>query len=158
MLDQHLVRRGEEDIEPLTGGLMGHRLRQMALADPGLSADQDVTVLAHEGTGGQVEELLTRDGRIEAKVEGLQRLGGGDAPAPHAQLQLLVGTPLDLVLQQPGEELPIGPLLGNRLLGAHLQTLQDAREAQLLERGANCCEILMAALLLPRALRLLRQR
>jgi len=35
-----------------------------------------------EGAGGQVEDLLAIDGRIEAEVEGLQRLGGVDLPPP----------------------------------------------------------------------------
>jgi hypothetical protein len=33
-----------------------------------------------------------------------------------------------LVLDQAGQELGVAPLLGDRLLGAHLQRLEDAGE------------------------------
>ena len=54
-----------------------------------------------------------RDGGVEGEVEGLQRLGGGDAAAADPQVQLLVSAPFDLVLRQPREELEVGPLLAN---------------------------------------------
>ena len=39
-------------------------------------------------------------------------------------------TPFGLVLDQAGQELGIAPLLSDRLLGAYLERVEDAREAQ----------------------------
>src|SRR5262249_30625238 len=64
-------------------------------------------------------------------------LGQVQGAAPQPEVQLLVGAPLDLVLDQPREELDMRPLLGDRLLVAHLQGVEDAREAQPLELGAE---------------------
>ena len=89
----------------------------MGLADAGLAADQDVAALPDEGAGGEVEDLLAVDARVEAEVEQLKGLGGIDGATAEAQVEPLVLAALGLVLDQAGQELDVRPLLGDRLLG-----------------------------------------
>jgi len=94
-------------------------------------------MLAHKAAGGQVVDLLAVDRGVKGEVKAFQRLGGGDAAAPDAEREMLLGPALDLILHQPSEELLVGPLLTNRLLCPDLQGRQDATEAQPFELGGE---------------------
>lgn len=134
---RHPVGADPQDVEAVAGGHMGERVRDMDLADADLSTDEHVAVLVHEGAGGQVGELLAVAARLEAEVEAPQGLGAVDAAAATAEVELLVAAPLDLVLDEPAQELLVGLLLGDGLLGADLEPGQDAREAQPFEVGGE---------------------
>ena len=132
-LAQHRVRRGAQHVEALAGGLVPEGVGQVRLAHPRLADDEHVAVLAQEGAGGQVEDLLAVDARVEAEVERLQGLGRVQAAAAQAQLELLLGAPLDLVLDQPLQELGVRPLRGDRLLATDIERVQDPGQPQPLE-------------------------
>ena len=116
---------------------MSDGLGEVGLADAGLAADQGVAALADEGAGGEVEDLLAVDARIEAEVEQLQGLGGIDRATADPEVEPLVLAALGLVLDQARQELDVRPLLGDRLLGADLERVEDAGEAQAAQVGAN---------------------
>ena len=116
---------------------MGDGLSQVGLADAGLAADQDVAALPDEGAGGEVEDLLAVDARVEAEVEQLQGLGGIDGAAPDPEVEPLVLAALGLVLDQAGQELDVRPVLGDRLLGADLERVEDAERRRRRRWGAN---------------------
>ena len=134
---QHLVRAGQQDVEPLPGGFVGQRLGQMTLADSGLPTEQDVAVLAHKLAGRQIEDLLAVDTRVEAEVEGLQGLGGVDAAAADTEFKLFVTTTFHFILDEPNQKLLTGPLLTNGLLNTHGQRVEDAGEPQPFEVGCE---------------------
>ena len=102
---QELVGGGVEDLEALAGGLVGDGLGEVGLADAGLAADQDVAALADEGAGGEVEDLLAVDARVEAEVEQLKGLGGIDRATADTEVEPFVLAALGLVLDQSGQEL-----------------------------------------------------
>jgi hypothetical protein len=101
--------------------------------DAGWAADEHVTFLLDIEAGGQIENLLAIDGRIEGEVEAFQGFAGVDGGPAQAQRQLLVVAAFDFVLRQAGQELNIGPLLGDGLLIADLERFEDAGQAQALQ-------------------------
>ena len=118
--------RDEDDVEAAATGLMPERLGQVRFADTGRALNQHGLVAFHKLTRGQVEDLLPIDGRIETEIEPLQGLAEVDGRPPQAQLQLLLGPPLDFVFDQALEEIDIGEFLGDRLVRADLERRQDA--------------------------------
>src|SRR5690606_35104231 len=85
--------------------------------------------------GGQVEDALAIDGRIEGEVEGLQRLGAVERRPTDTQRELLVFAARHLVFQQTREKVDIRPLTINRLSSTQVERLENARQSQPLERG-----------------------
>ncbi len=80
----HVEDRAVQHDEARLDGLVADGLGQMALADAGRSEQEHVAGLADEAAGGQVEDLLLLDRRVERPVEVVQRLqlaeaGGLDA-------------------------------------------------------------------------------
>ena len=126
---------GDQHVKALARCLMGKRLGQMAFSHARLAADQHIAVLADEGAGGQIMHQLPVDGGVKAEVEAGQGLAAVQAAAADAHGQLLLVPAFHFVLHQAGEELEMAPLLASGLIGAHLETIQDAGEAQLLELG-----------------------
>ena len=98
----------------------------MGLPDTGLAAYQAVPPLLDELAGGQIVDGGAGDGWVEAEVETLQRLGRVHQTAPEPQVKLLAPTAFDLVQGQAAEELHVGPVLGDGLLVAQVQGLQDS--------------------------------
>jgi hypothetical protein len=100
---EHGMGGDQEDLEALPGCFVGNRLGQMRFARPRLAAEQEIAMGSDELAGGQIVDLLAIDGGVEAKVEALQRLGGVDAAAPDPEIEVLLGTTLDLILEEPTE-------------------------------------------------------
>lgn len=69
---------GEVGIKALAARLVDQCLGEMGFAGPRRAADEHVAVLADELAGGEMQELLAVDGRIESEVKGLQSLGAID--------------------------------------------------------------------------------
>ena len=107
----------------------------MTFSYPAGSAQQDVVAVADVIARRQLQDLLAIDGRIEREVEGIQRFLRIQPGAPHAQVELLLGTPLDFILQQPFQKVQVRPLFVYGLALASIQGLQDTGQPQLLEHG-----------------------
>ncbi len=105
----------------------------MALSDAGGPNHQHVVVALDEGAGREFEDLGLGDRGIEGEVEVLDGLRVLEVRAPDALHELLRLAPLHLVGEQPVEEFREGEVVVDGLLGAQLERLQDAGEAQLLE-------------------------
>src|SRR5439155_11724091 len=127
----------KEDFVAAPARLVGQRLRNVTLPDPGRAVDQDVLVALDEGARREIEELGLVQLRIEAEVEAFERLGGIEGGAPQAEPQILLGAALDLVVHEHGEELDEGRLLLDGLAVADVERLEDSREAQGPEQGGE---------------------
>ncbi len=105
----------------------------MALADARRTADQQVVVSGHEGTGGQVHHhrpvQAGHRGEVEAG-EGLRLLASG-LLQPDSQPALI--PPLQFVVQQQRQELPWRQTILDCLRRSDLQTVQHPRELQFLQ-------------------------
>src|SRR5262245_33416093 len=127
---EHLGGVDEEDLIAAATRLVGQGLRDVTLPDPGRPVDQDVLVALDEGARREVEELGLVELGIEAEVEAFQGLGAIEGGAAQAQAELALRAALDLVVEQRGEKLDEGRLLFDGLPVAHLERLEDARQAQ----------------------------
>ena len=117
---QHLVGVDEEGgVAPATG-LMGQSLSKMSLPHTGRTADQGISLLADPGTGREVQDLLPVDAGVEVEVKPFQRLSRVDGCPPDAELELFLSAPFHFILQQPRQELDVGPLALNGLLVPHI--------------------------------------
>jgi hypothetical protein len=107
----------------------------------GWATDQHVALVPNVVTTGQLQELLAVQVRIEAKVKGLQSLGGVDGGAAQAQDELFRATAVNLIFKQAGKKLDIRPTPINRLARPkgtrHFQCLQNAGKPQLFEIGGK---------------------
>ena len=109
---------------------MAERLREMRFPHDGRALDQNAVVPFDKVAGGQVEDLLPIDGGVKGKIESLQRLVQIHRGPAQPQLQLLVGPSFDFIFDQALEEVDVGQLLADRLLGADLERRQNPGEPQ----------------------------
>ncbi len=65
----------------------------------------------NEVAGGEVKELGFVELGVEGKIEPLERLRRVERGAAEAKAERVLGAPLDLVLQQQGQEVHEGRLL-----------------------------------------------
>ena len=82
-----------------------------------------------------MDNLLAVGVRVESEVEPLQRLGGVDGRTADAEGQLVLSSPLHLVLEQASQEFDVGRLLLDGLLIADIEAVQDARQSRPLQEG-----------------------
>jgi hypothetical protein len=90
-----------------------------------------------KATGGQIENLLSVDGRVKTEIESLKRLAEIDRCAPEPQLQLFPRTAFDFVFDETLEEIDVGELLRGGLLRAEVQRGEDARQPEVLSFGTS---------------------
>ena len=105
----------------------------MALAQSGRPDEQDVLGPRHKLAGRHVEDLRLRQLGVELEVEVLERADPLEARAPDALVDLLVLSPVDLVLKQAQEKLDVGHVILDGLTLPKVEGLEDAAESQLLE-------------------------
>ena len=96
---------------------------------------QHVAGFADEPAGGQVEDLLPLDRRIEGEVEFVERLQFAELGRLHAAVDLPLLADQQLVLQDQLQELGVAELVAGRFLQAHIQRLGQSRQAQLAQGG-----------------------
>ena len=113
--------------------LQADGLDQVTLPDSRWPQQQHVASLFDEPAGGQVEDRLPLDRRVELPVEVFQRphlaeAGGLDPPLDHPIL-----ADGQFILQDQFQELHVGEAVAGGFLQPHLQRLQQPGEPQLLE-------------------------
>ena len=110
-------------------------LGQEALADAGRAHEEHVAGFADEAAGGQVEDLLLLDRRVERPVEVVEGLQFAEAGGLDSPLQLAVGADGQFVLEDQFQELGVVEAVAGRFLQADVERLQQPREPQLLQGG-----------------------
>lgn len=133
-LAEQIRLRGEDDFVACAHRTVAARLREMTFARAAGSCDEHVGVLGDEAASGQVLDHRPVQFRDETEVELLDGLVRAESGAAHAQVELLLLAPGDLVGDEQRQEFAVGELGGNRLLVSCLQRVEDAREAQLFEQ------------------------
>lgn len=88
-LQQHLVRRGVDDVVADDARAVADRLREMALADAGGTDEADVLAAVDEGTGREIDALGLGYLGVESEVEILDRLRVLEVGPAQAQVELL---------------------------------------------------------------------
>ncbi len=121
---------------------MAEGLGEVALADAGGPDEEDILVTFDEAAGGEVGDLLLGELGAGGEVEGLKGLLGVEGGAPEPHLELVLGTALDLVLEELGEELDVRELGLDGEAVTDFHGLEDAAEPQALEhRGQLMDEV-----------------
>ncbi|QDE71504.1 hypothetical protein BHS05_33325 [Myxococcus xanthus] len=134
-LHEHFVGADVEGAEARAAGAVAEGLGQVGLADAGGADDEDVVVALQEGAGAQFQHLGLGDAGVEVEVEVLEGAGVLEGGTAHALGELLGVATFHLVAQQAVEEFGVGEVVVHGLLGAHLEGLEGAGQAQLLEYG-----------------------
>src|SRR3990172_4543687 len=132
---QHLVGVGEGDVTAPATGFVGQRLSQMTFSNSRWAADQHVALVGEVMPGGQFVNQLAIETGVESEVERLQSLAGVEGGATQAHRQLFLSAPFDFVFQETLQEVAVSPLLGDGLLGADFERVEDSRQPQGLELG-----------------------
>src|SRR5205823_6180532 len=130
---EHSRGGDKDDVEAAATGFVSERLRQVRFADAGGTLNKHGLVALHESARRQIEDLLTIDRGVKREIETFKGLAQIDRGAPQPELQLLLCAPFDFVLDEPLEEIDVRQLLGDRLLRAHLERRQDARQPQIFQ-------------------------
>ncbi len=81
--------------------------------------------------GGQLVDVFPRYGAVKSPVKVLQRFEFGELRRAGAQLDALLVTQIDLVLQNQFQELPMAEPVGARLLESEFQRGAQAGEFEL---------------------------
>src|SRR5439155_26252282 len=112
-------------------------LGEMTLARAGRAEEDDVVALGEEAAGGELEDEVAVHLLVEGEVEAVEGLVGV------AKLGLLepageeaVGAAGEFVLEEEGEEVGVGAVVGLRLDEARLEARGDAAETEV----AECAE------------------
>src|SRR5437016_2719222 len=131
--DVHQVVEQEvRDGEAILHGFHPQGGRQVALADAGRAEEEHVGLFAHEAAGGEGFELAAIDAGLEAPVEALQGLAGGEpAELEHRSDAALVFA-LELAGADQVQEGERGELVARRFLDELGETARRVIEA---ERG-----------------------
>ena len=110
-------------------------LRWSRFPHAGRTEEEHVFGLADEPAGGQVEDLLAGDGRIERPVELVESLQFAEGGRLHAASDLPFFADEQLVLQDQFQELGMAQLMPEGFLEPDIEGLGQAREPQLAKRG-----------------------
>ena len=89
----------------LPAGHVGYGFGQMSLSRTGRPEEEDVFAFLDEAAGGQLAYNGCIDGRIEREVEGLQSLAGIGMSMAQEALEFSVGSGLEFIGDDHGEEL-----------------------------------------------------
>ena len=111
------------------------RLDEERLAGARRSQEQDVAGFADEAAGGQVEDLLAWDRRVERPVEVIERLEFAELGPLHTAFDLSLIADQQLVLQDQLQELGMAQLVTGRFLQPDVQGFGQPRQAQLTQGG-----------------------
>jgi hypothetical protein len=98
-----------------------------------LVGEEPVVVCTQFQSLDAVLDRITGGKEIEVPIEAPQRLGRIQGRAPHAQSQLFLRPPLDLVFEQAFEKLDVGLLAIDGLPVAGVQGGQDSGQPELLQ-------------------------
>jgi hypothetical protein len=109
-------------------------LGDVALADARLADEQHVVLPLHEGARAELEHLRLRHRPVELEVEVLERPRVLEACPPKTLVELLGVAALDLVRDQPVEELGVREIVVDRLARPKVEALEDPGEPQLLQQ------------------------
>src|SRR5690606_26942600 len=104
---------------------------QVGLPDTGLADDQPAPVLFDKTSGGQIEDLLTIDGRVKGKIKIFQRLAFRKVSLAQTTFQQTIAPAIDLVLDQQLKELLMREPALNGLLQSYVKDLGHAGKPQM---------------------------
>ena len=107
----------ERDAVPGQAGADAERDREVGLAGAGRAEQDDVLFAGEEVELAEVQDRGLLDRALEAEVELLQRLSGGEARGLDPALAAVAVAAVGLGLQQRGGEVLIAPVLGAGALG-----------------------------------------
>jgi len=116
---------------------MADGLDQMTFSNARRPQQQHVLAFLDEAAGGQVEDLLPLDRRIELPVEVFERAHLAEAGGFHTPLNQPVLPDRQFILQDQFQELGVGEVVAGGLLQPDLQRLRQPREPELLEGGVH---------------------
>jgi hypothetical protein len=105
----------EADLETVLDGLVGDSDRKVGLASAGLAQKDQSASIRHESGGEKRSDLRGLKSRLAGEVEFLDCLEEREVSAPHEPLDAGLLAMGDLLGDEGGEEVTVGPLL---LLGA----------------------------------------
>ena len=88
-------------------------------------------MIANEPAGGQVEDRLLRQRRVERPVELVERLDFAEGGRLHATIDQPLVADHQLVLQDQFQELGVAQVVAGGFLQSHVERLGQAREPQL---------------------------
>jgi hypothetical protein len=126
-----------EDGATLLDDMKAKGLDDVAFADAGRSEEENVAVLAEEASGGEVEDLLPGELRIEGPVEGVEGFEIAEAGGVDATLDLSIGANEEFVLEKEFEEVGVAEAIGLGFMQADIETLGQSGEAELAEGGGE---------------------
>ena len=95
--------------------------------------EKDILGLADEVAGGQIKNLFAVDGRIEAPIEVFQRFEAAEISGLGAAFYQPLLAHIDFVLADQFQELGVAKPVGDCFLQAHVQSLQQTRQAELFQ-------------------------
>ncbi len=119
-----------EDAVPRVNGADGDGRRDVRLADPGRSDQQDATVRVHKARTRELDHLGLRDLRIEAPVEVGERFHGGDPGLLEPARDQAIRPSREFVLDEQREEVERRQRRRLRLRDARRQRVDHARESE----------------------------
>src|SRR5690606_32678400 len=128
---QQLLESIEDHSEAVLHRLHTERHRQVRLAHPGRSLDQQGPVLADPLTGTQGLDPAPFDGRLEAEVEVAQGLSGGKAAQHQRGTDAALLSVSKLLIEKPIEEAMGRGVLLHRLRDQAIELLASAYQTQL---------------------------
>src|SRR6202043_996498 len=116
---------------------MSQRLCEMTLASPTRAGDQNGNFLVDESARGQIVD----GGSIQAwqpiEVESFECLLATEVGASHAQAELLVVAPSDLVVNEQREKLGECELAIDGFAVSRFERIEDAGQAQLFKQRSQ---------------------
>jgi hypothetical protein len=109
-------------------------LGDVAFPCPGWSQEKRVFVLGHEMAGGKVEDEPAVHLFVEVEVESIERaIPVAKAGGPKAAIEQAVGSHSELVVDQAGDQVKVGEILGLGFSDPRLEGGRHAAEPELPE-------------------------
>ena len=110
--------------------MFSYQKRDVALAHASRTDEKDVPAEADKVAGRQVDDARLRYLRIEGELEVLERLVVLELGTTQPELELLGFTTLDLVGEQPEQELGIGQIVVQFRRAAQMATISAVRSSK----------------------------
>jgi hypothetical protein len=126
-----------EDGAALLDDVESEGLDDVTFSDAGRSEQENVAMLAEETSGGEVEDLLLGELRIEGPVEGVEGFEIAEAGGIDASLDLSIGADEEFVLEEEFKEVGMAELVGLCFVESDVEALSESGESELAKRGGE---------------------